>query len=525
MNQFTTKYADCLRGALSGFDRLIFHGTLRTLASAYGMRGYLSYRNLLLKDFGDHAQQVTERIKEAVKLPFERAQRPICYLNGAGVSKEQTARQIAADDHITQGPVCLITAVEPCQAFDVRGNREKQRLELVCRRRKCLFLYSYQIHPVFGWIHARVQSWFPFDFQVYVNGREWLTRQMDAAGIAYQRQENCLCWVEDFAKAQALLDAQLKTEWPVALNEIANALNPVLPEVLSPFVAHYYWTCHQSEWATDLVFADDKLLRALYPRFVQHGMTALASPDILRFLGKALSSDGQVHHAFTGEVTTDLKRRQEGVRIKHRVKQNSIKVYDKAYTEMGSVLRVETTLNDPTDFKVYRPTEADPQTLEWRPLRRGVADIYRRAEVCQKANERYLDALASADTGQTLREVVGSLGSPTTWKGKRVRGINPFAPEDAALLEAVSRGEFALNGLRNRDLQRLLYSSQAKTPEEARRRSGQVTRKLRLLRAHGILAKVAHTHRYQVTPQGRQILTAILTAQQVPVNELLKRAA
>ena len=156
---------------------------------------------------------------------------------------------------------------------------------------------------------------------------------------------------------------------------------------------------------------------------------------------------------------------------------------------------------------------------------KGVADLFRRAQVCQKANERYLDALSSVDTSQTLQELTEQMACPTTWKEKRVRGINPFAAEDAALLEAVSRGEFALNGLRNRDLQRLLFATEAASPEEARRRSGQVTRKLRMLRAHGILAKVAHTHRYQVTDAGRKILTAILTARQTPVSQLLAKAA
>ena len=129
------------------------------------------------------------------------------------------------------------------------------------------------------------------------------------------------------------------------------------------------------------------------------------------------------------------------------------------------------------------------------------------------------------DTSQTLQELIAPLTRPTTYKDRRVRALNPFAPEDAALLEAVGRGEFALNGLRNRDLQPRLYPTQPTTKQEARKRSAKVGRQLRLLRAHGILAKVPHTHRYQVTEQGRRILTAILTARQTPINQLLAKAA
>src|SRR4051812_13563204 len=104
MNQFTSKYADSLRGVLSGFDRLVFRGCLRTLASAQGMMGYLTYCNLRLDDFAEHAQKVTERIREAVLLPFQQANRPVQYLPSAHTSKENLARQIAQQDGITQGP-------------------------------------------------------------------------------------------------------------------------------------------------------------------------------------------------------------------------------------------------------------------------------------------------------------------------------------------------------------------------------------------------------------------------------------
>src|SRR5580658_1132006 len=52
-----------------------------------------------------------------------------------------------------------------------------------------------------------------------------------------------------------------------------------------------------------------------------------------------------------------MKARPEGVRIKHRLKQNSIKMYDK----QGSILRIETTINDPADFKQYRTPESLPR--------------------------------------------------------------------------------------------------------------------------------------------------------------------
>jgi hypothetical protein len=106
-----------------------------------------------------------------------------------------------------------------------------------------------------------------------------------------------------------------------------------------------------------------------------------------------------------------------------------------------------------------------------------------------------------------------------------VRALNPLAPEDVGLLEAINHGEFLLNGFRNRDLRARLFADMASSsPEEAKRQSAKVTRLLRLLRAHGVITKVSKTHRYQVTAEGRSQVTALLAARQARTEELLKAA-
>src|SRR5579864_2608262 len=164
---------------------------------------------------------------------------------------------------------------------------------------------------------------------------------------------------------------------------------------------------------------------------MHHGMINLSSSDVLRFLGKELTASGQINGHVTAEVTSDLKRRQEGVRIKHQYNDNSVKLYDKAYTTMGSVLRAELTMENPEDFKVFRSNQRDPeQRLAWQRMRRGVADLYCRAQVCQKANERYLDALASVDDSTTLQELISRIQKPVISQGKRMRALHPFDDQD-----------------------------------------------------------------------------------------------
>ena len=157
---------------------------------------------------------------------------------------------------------------------------------------------------------------------------------------------------------------------------------------------------------------------------------------------------------------------------------------------------------------------------DWRELRTNVVDMPRRAEVSQKCNERYLNALATVEDTKPLRECAEPICRPVRWKKQRVRAMNPLAAEDAALLTAVARGEFVVNGLRNRDLVALLYPQTTLDAKEQRRRSAAVTRKLRLLRAHGLLHKVPHTHRYQVSPKGRETIAALLAAREANVKSL-----
>jgi len=205
-----------------------------------------------LKDFGAHAREVSETVKAGALEVMEAAGRPVQYLTSSRTDKEQVARGIAAENHIEEGPVCALTCVEPCYGYDVYRNRETRQLDLVQRSRKCLFVYQYWLDPTLGWMNARIQTWFPFSIQICLNGREWLARRMDKEGIRYQKRDNCFVWVQDWRRAQLLLDEQLRADWPALLNQAAHRLNPHHQELFAKLPVDYYWSAYQTEWATDV---------------------------------------------------------------------------------------------------------------------------------------------------------------------------------------------------------------------------------------------------------------------------------
>ena len=226
-------------------------------------------------------------------------------------------------------------------------------------------------------------------------------------------------------------------------------------------------------------------------------------------------------HAPLGNSSAHLfqfRLKHDRVRIRHTVKGNSLKVYDKE----AQVLRVETTINNPRQFKLCAgAASAEPKPLR---LRLGLVDLERRAQVSRAANARYLEALASVSDKTPLYRETLSICCPLIINGKRYRALNPWNPTDGALLEALNRGEFRLNGLRNRDLRQLLYPKTT-DPKEQRREAAAITRRLALLRAHGLLTKLQGTHRYELTTAGQRIITALLCARAADVDQLTQMAA
>lgn len=433
------------------------------------------------------------------------------------VGKEEVARKYAEAKPVSEGLVCLLQGVEPCWSFDLEKKADG-KLSVVGRPRKCSFLYHYFVHPQFGWMHVRLQSWFPFEIQVYLNGREWLARQLDRVGLGDRRSDNKFLWVRDWRATQQSFDQQLQTNWSVVLDDLQRQVHPLHAGHLGALRVAYNWTVYQSEWATDVAFSSREELERFYQRWVRHALLNFGSAEVLRFLGRS----GRLSQNGARAIHSKLQQFYEGTRLKHWVDHNSLKLYDHL-----NALRPEITINEPKGFQVYRTAQNDPDgAMGWRILRRSVADLYRRAQVSQKANERYLEALAAVSESKTVKELTEPLcqrvPEPGKRPGRKVRALNPLGATDALLLRTISDPKYMVHGLRNRDVAQALYPQSTTDAREKRRRSARVTRLLRILRGHGLLHKVPRTHRYQVPAEAR---TRILAARDANPDKLTSQAA
>src|SRR5438876_4346291 len=224
MKEFISKYADRIHGVLSCFDRMLFRGYL-PIMSGWQMAQFFNNSNIRYRELKPFLLEHAARVKQHGVDLAQKEGRAFQYLQEK-VRKEELARQIAERDHIEDGLICVLSVLEPCRTFSFRT--EKGKPFAASARRKCLFLYYYFMDRDFGLIHVKLQTWFPLQMQVYLNGHEWLARKLDAVGVHYSKCDNVFLEIEDLKRAQAFADRFASLKWPLILGRYALRVNPVL---------------------------------------------------------------------------------------------------------------------------------------------------------------------------------------------------------------------------------------------------------------------------------------------------------
>ena len=275
MREFISKYADRIHGVLSCFDRMLFRGYL-PIMSGWQMAQFFNNSNIRYRQLKPFLLEHAARVKQHGVDLAQKEGRPFQYLQEK-VRKEELARQIAERDHIEDGLICVLSVLEPCRTFSFRT--EKGKPFVASARRKCLFLYYYFMDREFGLVHVKLQTWFPLQIQVYVNGHEWLARKLTENGIRFRKQENAFLWIEDMARAQAFADRFASLEWPRILNPYARKVNPLMEDLLESLP--YYWVTAQSEYSTDILFKSASHLSELYPRLLSHSTLCFGAKEVL----------------------------------------------------------------------------------------------------------------------------------------------------------------------------------------------------------------------------------------------------
>jgi hypothetical protein len=495
LSRFVTKFTSLIVTVLSCFDRVIFKGH-SPLSNGPALEGFVDHELKIRRcDFMAFAEQKSEIVVNHAKRLAQESGAEYHFLQGSH-RKDKLVDRILRERPIVEGLICVLCCMECCPSFKLLYG--KGRPSLVSARRQQRVLYFYFLDPQLGLIHIRLTTWFPFTVQVYVNGHSWLAQQMLNRRLGFTQQDNAFTALDDPQSAQKLADSFVDQDWCKILNRLVRRVNPLMKKRWFSSLS-YYWVVDQAEFATDVIFTSRKALADLYPRLLDHALVNFSAKDILTFLGRRL------HPRFEGEVLTSCqKHRWPGARIKHHMKNNWLKMYDK----FGLVLRIETVINNPREFRVRRMrTRAGRREMAWCPMNKGVCNLYHYREVALAANERYLDALLAVDDPAPAYRQVEKLTKPVIKAGRSYAGFNPASGPDVKLFQAVLDGNHLVRGFRNADIREALYTA-TDDPVERRRQSAAVGRLLKRLHVHGLIKKVPRSRRWLVTHEGHRVLGA-----------------
>lgn len=508
MHSFVEKHHQKITGVISVFDRIILKGYL-PISWENAAEMFLARNGVLLKDMSGFTKKQTMLLKAHAQKLAHQSNRPFEY-----IQKEQRnddyALRLAHRDGIMEGLVCVISRNETNHSFGMRYG--KNRPHLVKNNPRCLTLYFYYMDREFGLMHIRLSTWMPFNIQIYINGHEWLAKRMDAKGIRYTQCDNAFSAIDNCPLAQQLADSLPRVGWEKKLHVFARRVNPLLKTILHGM--EYYWVIDQAELATDIMFTDHSLLSELYETWQKHAAVCFQASDIMAFMGRKL------HGSFSGTVVTDMKRTARVTRIKHRVRGNWIKMYNKN----GVVLRVETVINRPREFRVYKFSPGK-RAGDFQQLRKGVTNMAHYARVSARANSAYLNALACVEDPIASLRLLQRVCEPAVKDGVKSRPLNPLRDRDRKLFEAVLKGEHHIHGFKACDIGILLGVRYSSDRVMRRRQCAIVNRKIKLLRRHGLVARCGRAKRYRVTGHGVTIMNAAIVLHHETLPDMMRKAA
>ena len=491
----TERHAAQIEGVLGCWDRMLVFGTLPKICYAGGMTSYLYEHQVKIFDYPRFAEPFRNQLREnAERLAAENGLE-IEFLRKRNVRKEDRVKEILNRRGEQPGLVCIFSAMEPCSTYKPWHNKQTGKTYLLPDDGKCLHYYFYFVDEEIGLCYVRVPTWLPCRLQIYFNGHNWLASQLRKRKIDYRLLDNAFVQIEDWERAQHIVNGWEAKRIHRKLDEFAQTYCPIF----RTFGAQYHWSVDQCEYATDIVFRKQTDLQAIYDNLARTAIHTVKPDNIATFLGRKLSS------GYEGEIGNRFNIRIEGTRIKHTMGPVSLKLYDK----FGLILRIETTVNDLTFFKHYREVEHrdGAREIKWASMQKTIYSLPALRELLEAANRRYLEFLSTITDPRAGRDKLDKLSRTIQQDDRSYPGFNLFDSADDTLFRAIVRGEFNISGLQNKTLRRHLRE----------KNSGQISRLLKRLRVHGLIKKVSRTYKYYLTQFGKDVIATGLKLRELVI--------
>ena len=477
-----------INGILDTFDRIIINGYILQLCNYRQFLFYLIQNSIKLKDFDKFALSQTESLCNHIDKYIKQNNCETIYLNSGKIDKNEIVMDELNKNENKTGLITALSVVEICNTMTVKPNKQIQKLEVTQRPTKCKHYYFYYNDEEFGLMYLKIQTWFPYNVQIYINGHEYLSKILDKNNIKYEMYNNSFSYIEDFDKAQELANNILNQKISDSFDGLINQINNLLPNFNKIFSASYYWCIDQCEFATDINFKSRQDLENIYKTLVETTYFTFSSEDIYSFFGRNIS---RIHAFKKGEIVSDLRHRYQGYRIKFKINNNQIKMYDK-----GNNLRIEVTINNPKDFKDIKEKETIVDHKEiikekvWTPMGKSISNLYRYVEISKSITKRYIDALPLIDLDKPTLNEIKNISESIKVNSKTISGFNLLNKETLKILQTISNGKYLINGFTNKSIRKEIFDE-----IDSGYIINKTTRLLYKLKVHGIIKKVARKNK------------------------------
>lgn len=498
MNAFEKNYQSQTTGCYQIWDRIVLRGYIGSLQRenvlVYFLQaicGITTITSEALKSFTQKFVASVEKYALDHNIPVEIAPK--------GERKHEYALQYAEKFGCSEGVFLILKSVESANTFTSYQPKRKTRnphyRKITRGNKQVNYYYFYLTDPAWGVACIRICSYLPFNVTLYLNGHNYLRKQLEKSGLAFTQDGNCYLEFEDYQQAQALCD-KLNTASIQSFGDrwLSQLMTIFTPEQKRKMSLSYRYSVSQIEYSHNLIFKEGVALNQLFERLSDQNRRIGRPATISMIFDKRITA------RYNGKLRTTLDTRNNVIPI---IKSWYKKSFIKQYAKLNRVLRTEICLNDPYDLGIGRDLS-------------NLAKIWQKL---QQVTNRYLDALDTILLSFVDRGIAFALAETTVVGNRRIPGIKLDHRRLMAVLEAVEQYSNLVDGFTNQTLRKQV--AQLLGIPVAEYSPAQMQYDLSKLRAKGLVEKMPRQNTYVLTCVGFPICVLITKLRRFILEPLL----
>lgn len=397
--------------------------------------------------------------------------------------KDDYVKALLENNGYKEGLICVIGSMERCKTYYFAKTKKVRMLPIYFSSNKCMFYYVYFYHHDLGIVQLRLQSYAPFYCQIIINGHRILERMLIQQGIRHSRRDNAFETIDDPCKAQDLADSITSDYIETRIRPLIFKAFPTLKTIGLPLRI----TIRQVEFSMDIVTRTVSFTEMM-PAIISR-LSIFNPDDISRMLYYVPNAK---NHASLKKYETEY-----GSCIRFSAAESSLKLYDKG----PRILRTETTCNNIASMKGYRTIVHKDGTKEKKVgrLSKHISSLETFVSLARLSNRRFIERLGTIIATVYSMDRVDAVSERVVVNNRSIKGFSFYNTADRAVVIAVANPAYDIQGFSRR---MLLTRLPLLSPYQA-------SYALKRLHAHGLTKKIAHTHRYHLTKEGRSVLSAM----------------